>query len=188
MRHATLESAAARGKFRKLSHGASRGIFTQGREAAGISSSTVVPSATVDGPRTGARRMKETQSGNTRPDGPDMLLEQHVRSLSDVDLLRTRSIVDSEMRSRGLAMSVGEIGEMLAIEYFNSTRGLPNLQKAPPGTKNVDALSRAGERYSIKTVCRGKKTGTVYPDPSDMNTRGPGQRRSRRPCRRCPCR
>lgn len=35
---------------------------------------------------------------------------------------------------------------------------------APPGTQNVDALSRRGERYSIKTVMDARKTGTVYPD------------------------
>jgi hypothetical protein len=68
------------------------------------------------------------------------------------------------MRLRKIAFSVGEIGEVLAIEYFKTTPGLHNLQKAPTGTKNVDALSRNGDRYSIKTICNGKKTGTVYPD------------------------
>ena len=29
----------------------------------------------------------------------------------------------------------------------------------------MDASSRHGDRYSIKTVCKAKKTGTVYPDP-----------------------
>jgi len=41
---------------------------------------------------------------------------------------------------------------------------LPNLIHAPIGAKNVDALSRDGDRYSIKTVQYAKKTGTIYPD------------------------
>lgn len=31
----------------------------------------------------------------------------------------------------------------------------------------MDALSRRGERYSIKGILNAKKTGTVYPDVSD---------------------
>ncbi len=85
--------------------------------------------------------------------------------LNDGELLSLRAVLEVEMRKRGVAFSVGEIGEMLAIEFFNKTAGHPNLQPAPIGTKNVDALSRNGDRYSIKTVWKGKKTGTIYPDP-----------------------
>ena len=73
------------------------------------------------------------------------------------------------MKRRGLAFSVGAIGEELAIGHFNSTAGLPTLLAAPPGTKNVDALSRDGERYSIKTLQRATKTGTIYPDADEPN-------------------
>ena len=44
------------------------------------------------------------------------------------------------------------------VRYYNSTPNLPNLQAAPVGTENIDAISRAGKRYSIKTVT-GKTTG-----------------------------
>jgi hypothetical protein len=71
------------------------------------------------------------------------------------------------MHSRGISFSVGEIGEKIAIDYFKSTPGLSNLIAAPTGAKNVDALSRNGERYSIKTIKKGKKTGTIYPDDQD---------------------
>lgn len=87
--------------------------------------------------------------------------------LSDTELLRLRSSVDREALRRGLALSVGELGEKLAIETFRTRSDLPVLSPAPRGTKNVDALSRDGERYSIKTLLRAKKTGTVYPDPGD---------------------
>ena len=87
--------------------------------------------------------------------------------LDDSELIALRVSVEKELERRGIALTVGEIGETLTIDCFNKTPGLPNLQKAPTGTKNVDALSRAGDRYSIKTIQRGKKTGTIYPDPKD---------------------
>lgn len=84
--------------------------------------------------------------------------------LPDDDLLQLRAAVEVEMRIRGLALTVGAVGERLAIGHFNKFPGCPNLQAAPTGTANIDAISRKGETYSMKTVCKGKKTGTVYPD------------------------
>jgi len=84
--------------------------------------------------------------------------------LSDEQLIQLRAAVEAEMKLRGLEYDVGRFGEQLAISFFNGTPMCPNLLLAPVGTKNVDALSRDGERYSIKTICRGRKTGTVYPD------------------------
>lgn len=85
-------------------------------------------------------------------------------AVTDIDLLRLRLAVDTELRNRGLAHSVGIAGERAAVEHYRKAASLPKLQHAPTGTKNVDALSREGDRYSIKTICNGKKTGTVYPD------------------------
>ena len=90
-----------------------------------------------------------------------------ISHLEDRHLLALRVRVEAEMTARGLAFSVGAIGENLAIEHFNSTPGLPTLLAAPPGTKNVDALSRDGERYSIKTQLKAKKSGTIYPDSDE---------------------
>ena len=90
-------------------------------------------------------------------------------TLSDQVLIQLRANVEAEMNTRGLAFNVGDVGEQLAIEHFNSTPGYPTLLAAPTGTKNVDALSRDGERYSIKTLLRAKKTGTVYPDPEQRD-------------------
>ncbi len=88
---------------------------------------------------------------------------------TDEDVIAFRIQVDKEFKRRNIKFSVGEIGETIAINYFNDTPRLSNLQKAPTGTKNVDALSRNGERYSIKTIKDGSKTGTVYPDPANKN-------------------
>lgn len=87
--------------------------------------------------------------------------------MTDEDLILLRAGLRAEMRKRGIADSVGAVGEQLAIEYFRKNSGLPKLQLAPPGTKNVDALSRGGDRFSIKTVCDGSKTGTIYPESGD---------------------
>ncbi len=89
--------------------------------------------------------------------------------MSDEDLILLRAGLRAEMRKRGIADSVGAVGEQLAIEQFRKTPGLPKLQMAPRGTKNVDALSRNGDRFSIKTVCEGSKTGTIYPEPDDRD-------------------
>lgn len=93
----------------------------------------------------------------------------NLQELSDADIVRLRAAIDVEMRRRKIAFTIGQMGEQLTIAYFNATPGCPNLILAPPGTANVDALSRRGERYSIKTVCNGKKTGTIYPDPVDRD-------------------
>ncbi|MFC5698360.1 hypothetical protein ACFPU0_22765 [Pseudomonas sp. GCM10022186] len=94
-----------------------------------------------------------------------------LKSLRDIDLLELRSAVDREARQRGLSFNVGEIGEKLAISLFKERPDLPVLAPAPRGTKNIDAISRDGNRYSIKTLQRARKTGTVYPDPGDKDRR-----------------
>lgn len=73
-----------------------------------------------------------------------------------IDQLTIRKLI----RTRNI---VGERGEFLAIEAYNNKAGLPCLQAAPEGTQNVDAISRKGERYSIKTITEpGKTTGVFY--------------------------
>ena len=62
------------------------------------------------------------------------------------------------IRSKNL---LGDLGEFLVIEYFANTPSLPILQSAPSGTRNVDAISRRGERYSIKSTT-GNLTGSFW--------------------------
>lgn len=56
---------------------------------------------------------------------------------------------------------VGDLGEYLAIKYYSETAGLPKLQAAPTGTQNIDAISRNGDRYSIKATS-ANTTGVFY--------------------------
>lgn len=72
-----------------------------------------------------------------------------VNELKDRNAIRTRNVT-------------GERGEQLAIELYKSKTGYPKLQAAPEGTKNVDALSRSGERYAIKTIMFPNKTTGVF--------------------------
>jgi hypothetical protein len=102
----------------------------------------------------------------TLPDPPGDPSDE-LADLTDIALLRLRARVAAELKRRGLALNVGQVAESLAIALYNATPGRPNLQSAPTGTQNVDALSRRGDRYSIKGVLDAKKTGTVYPDRDD---------------------
>jgi hypothetical protein len=84
--------------------------------------------------------------------------------ISDEQIIFLRTQLEKELKKRKIKFTTGEIGKIVAINHFNSTKGLVNLQRIRFGTKTIDAVSREGERYSIKTIKDGKKTGTVYPD------------------------
>ncbi|TPG40567.1 hypothetical protein EAH79_11780 [Sphingomonas koreensis] len=92
-----------------------------------------------------------------------------LNEMTDSELFSLRAELHGELRRRGLAVTVGQVAELLAIAYFNSTPGCPNLLEAGVGTTNVDALSRRGERYAIKGILVAKKTGQIYPDPLDAD-------------------
>ncbi len=84
--------------------------------------------------------------------------------LKTVDLVSLYSSVIKELKNRSVIRTnnvIGDLGEYLAIEYYNNTAGLPTLAVAPVGTENIDAISRKGDRYSIKSTS-GNVTGVFY--------------------------
>lgn len=95
----------------------------------------------------------------------DKLLES-IGLLPDEEIWTLYAYVGLKLKERGLIRTrnvVGERGEFLAIKTYNETPGLAKLQAAPEGTQNVDALSRKGERYSVKTISEpGSLTGVFY--------------------------
>lgn len=103
------------------------------------------------------------------PNSNEPSIKVDLSGMSDDALVLLRAGLDTEMRKRKIAFTVGGVGERLAIQHFKATPGLPKLQLAPAGTRNVDALSYRGDRYSIKTICNAKKTGTIYPDSAEKN-------------------
>ena len=89
--------------------------------------------------------MDLTNIGN---DGLIKLYSDIIKELKNRNIIRTKNII-------------GDLGEYYAIKYYNEISGLPKLQAAPAGTQNVDAISRKGERYSIKSTS-GNLTGVFY--------------------------
>ena len=86
------------------------------------------------------------------------------KDLDNSSLITSYGELLSEMRKRGIIRSknfTGDLGEFIAIDYYSRTKGLPRLQFAPPSTKNIDAISVAGDRYSIKTTTT-HTTGVFY--------------------------
>lgn len=75
--------------------------------------------------------------------------------MSNEDLIALYSCIIKELKNRNIIRTknvLGDIAEFLAINYYCKNPKLPNLQAAPVGTQNIDAISRAGERYSIKAT------------------------------------
>ena len=93
-------------------------------------------------------------------------LKEEIEKIDNNDVWSLYAFLIFLLKKRGLIRTkniVGERGEFLTIEIYNKTPKLPNLQAAPEGTQNVDALSRKGDRYSIKTITLpGKTTGVFY--------------------------
>ncbi|MFC1711194.1 hypothetical protein ACFLZ1_01270 [Patescibacteria group bacterium] len=80
-----------------------------------------------------------------------------IKRLKELGCIRTRNIT-------------GERGEQLVINFYNNQKHLPKLQLAPPSTQNVDALSKKGERYAIKTIKEpNSTTGVFYGIDRDIN-------------------
>ena len=90
-----------------------------------------------------------------------------VEKINDDEVWALYGLIESELKERGKIRSrnlTSERGEAVAISIYRKTPGEPKLQLAPPGTKNVDALSREGKRYSIKTIRYSRITGTFQAD------------------------
>lgn len=87
-----------------------------------------------------------------------------VEHLSTTELISLYSNILKQLKNRDVIRSknlLGDLGEYLAIEYYCNTPNLPKLQSAPIGTKNIDAISVKGERYSIKSTS-GRLTGVFH--------------------------
>ncbi|PWL59115.1 hypothetical protein [Merdimmobilis hominis] len=87
-----------------------------------------------------------------------------LKLLKTSDLVSLYSSVIKELKDRSVIRTnnvIGDLGKYLAIDYYNNTAGLPTLAVAPVGTENIDAISRKGDRYSIKSTS-GNVTGVFY--------------------------
>ncbi|TGL07507.1 hypothetical protein EHQ43_06075 [Leptospira bouyouniensis] len=96
-----------------------------------------------------------------------------LKDLKNEDIVNLYSEIIKELKNRKIIRTkniLGDLAEFISIETYNKTPGLPNLQAAPPGTQNIDAISKKGERYSIKATS-GNLTGVFYGlnDPDSNN-------------------
>ena len=79
----------------------------------------------------------------------------NLKKLSTEEIIELYPKIISELKNRDVIQSknlIGEIGEFMAISHYNKTPNLPNLKRTDPSTKNMDAISRDGERYTIKST------------------------------------
>lgn len=80
------------------------------------------------------------------------------------DIIHLYSMVIKELKQRKVIRTnnlVGDLGEYLAIEIYNNSPNMPNLTPAQVGTENIDAISKKGDRYSIKSASKAV-TGVFY--------------------------
>ena len=97
-----------------------------------------------------------------------------IKSLNDAEVINLYSDIIKELKARKIIRTknvLGELGEYLAIQHYNNIPGLPKLQVAPVGTKNIDAISRDGDRYSIKSTSSnttGVFTGIDFDNPNEV--------------------
>jgi hypothetical protein len=87
------------------------------------------------------------------------------------ELISPSSQAYIELKNRGVLRTknvVGELGEHYATEHYSSNPKLPSLSIAPITVKNIDALSRNGEIYSIKTISSRKGTTGSFWDPESI--------------------
>ena len=67
--------------------------------------------------------------------------------LNNEKLVELYSSTIKELKKRNIIRTknvTGDLAEYLAIQHYCKTPGLPNLQAAPIGTQNIDAISNSG--------------------------------------------
>jgi hypothetical protein len=88
----------------------------------------------------------------------------NLSDLNPIELINVYSEIIKLLKKNGVIRTknlLGDLGEYLAIEFFNNTPEMSNLQATPAGTQYIDAISRNGDRYSIKSST-GNLTGVFY--------------------------
>ena len=88
-----------------------------------------------------------------------------------VRLISPNSDIHKELRKREVIRTkniTGELGEYYVVQYYNNTPGQTNLFLPGPGVKNIDVLSRNGERCSIKTISGNNRTTGSFWNPDSI--------------------
>ncbi len=87
-----------------------------------------------------------------------------ISNISTSNLIQAYSQILKELKLRGVIRTknlIGDLGEYLVLDHYNTSSRLPKLTLAAPGTKSIDAISREGKRYAIKSTS-SNLTGVFY--------------------------
>lgn len=88
----------------------------------------------------------------------------NIKNLETAEIIKLYSKILIELKERNVIRSrnlVGEVGEYLVVDFFNSNEQLPNLKLAPTSTKSYDARDENANTYAIKTITNSV-TGVFY--------------------------
>lgn len=91
-----------------------------------------------------------------------------IEHLTDEELVLMLSNLMQVLKVRGLIRTknvVGDLGEYLAIGYYNTAENLPRLTVAAANTPHYDALDEQGRRYTIKAAT-GQRTSCFHLGPT----------------------
>lgn len=81
--------------------------------------------------------------------------DEEYENMTIADGLKEYSKLMKMFKKRGATRTnnfVGDMGETVTVEHYNNADELPNLRLVEIGAKNIDAISDADERYSIKAT------------------------------------
>ena len=100
-----------------------------------------------------------------------MQIPFQLSELTDSEIIELYPSILKELKARGIIRTnnlIGELGEHLAANAYNSNPKLPKLQLNLKSTKNIDATSHKGERYAIKATS-GNGTGVFASLPTEVD-------------------
>ena len=99
--------------------------------------------------------------------------EFDITKFSDDEVISLYPKILKELKNRNIIRTnnlVGDLGEYWCIKKYNEISGLPKVQVAPKNTKNIEAISISGERYSNKSTS-WSGTGVFANIPTDDDTK-----------------
>lgn len=99
-------------------------------------------------------------------------MKEELANLSDEDLIGLYPALLNSLKERNIIRTnnlVGDLGETLAINFYNLESNLPDLLQAEPNEKAYDALTKNNKRYTIKSTSTNQ-TGIFWGlEPKDSN-------------------
>ena len=93
-----------------------------------------------------------------------------LKNLDDTELVNLYPQILRELKERNIIRTnnlTGELGEYFAEKLYKENAHLSTIQLNLKGTKNIDATSRQGERYAIKSRRNDYSTGVFHSLPTE---------------------